>query len=91
MLKSIFSKSNSKKDSKSFLNAIKPFFTNRGIITNGSITLGKNKILKNNPKETTEVFYDYYIHIVETTSGNPPSSVNPNSQCQDRANTVKNH
>ena len=49
-------KSNSKKGSKSFWNAIKPFFTNRGIITNDGITLKENGVLKNDPKETTEVF-----------------------------------
>ena len=51
MLKSAFSKGNSKKGSKSYWNAIKLFFTNRGIITNDSITLEENGILKNDPTE----------------------------------------
>ena len=75
-------KSNSKKGSKSFWNAIKPFFTNRGIIANDSPTLEENGDLKNNPKETTEVFSNYYVNIVETTSGKRPFSMgNSNSQC----------
>ena len=77
--KAYFRKITAKKGSKSFWNAIKPFFTNREIITNDSITLEENGVLKNDPKETTEVFNNYYINIVETTSGKRPFSIgNPN-------------
>ena len=51
MLKNVFSKINSKKGSKSFWNAIKSFFTNRGIINNDSITLEENRVLNNDPKK----------------------------------------
>ena len=54
-LKSVFSKSHSKKSSKSFWSAIKPFATNRAIITNDSINLEEIGVLKNDPKEATEV------------------------------------
>ena len=40
-----------RKSSKSFWNAVKPFFTNRGIITNDNITLEENRVLKNDPKK----------------------------------------
>ena len=84
--KAYFRKVTAKKGSKSFWNAIIPFFTNTGIITNDSITLEENRVLKNDPKETTEVFNNYYINIVETISGKRPSSFgNPISHCQDRA------
>ena len=66
--KAYFREITAKKGSKSFWNAIKPFFTNREIITNDSITLEENGVLKNDPKETTEVFNNYYTNIVETTS-----------------------
>ena len=57
------------------------FFTNRGIITNDSITLEENRVLKKDPKETTEVF-NKYVNLVETTAGKQSSSMgNPNSQC----------
>ena len=58
-----------KKGSKSFWNAMKPFFTNREIITNDNIIHEENGVLKNGPKETAEVFNNYYINIVEITSG----------------------
>ena len=40
---------------KSFWNVIKHFFTNREIIISDNITLEENGVLKNVPKETTEV------------------------------------
>ena len=87
--KAHFQKVTAKKGSQSFWDAIKPFFTNRGIITNDSIIPEENGVFKSDPKETTKVFNNYYINIVETTSGKQPSSTgNPNFQCQDRA-TVK--
>ena len=61
-LKSAFLKSNIKKGSESFWNAIKSFSTSTGIITNDSITLEENGVLK-----TTEVFDNYYINVVVTT------------------------
>ena len=86
MLKSVFSKSNSKKGSKSFQNTIKPFFTNKGIIANNSITAEEKGVFKSNTKETTEVFNNFYVYIAETTYGKRPSSMgNPNSLSQDRA------
>ena len=41
----VFSKSNGKKDSKSFWNAIKTLFSNGGIITSNSITFKENTVL----------------------------------------------
>ena len=67
--KACFRKVTAKNGNKSFRNAIKPFFTNRGIITNNSITFEENKVLKNDPKETTEVFNNCCINIADTTSG----------------------
>ena len=42
--KAYFQKVTAKKGSKSFWNAIKPFFTNGGIKTNDSITLEENGV-----------------------------------------------
>ena len=54
-----------------------------------SLLLKKNGVFKNDPKETIEVFNNYHINVVETTSGKRLSSIrNSNSQSQDRA-TVK--
>ena len=68
----------------------KPFFTNRGIIANDSITLEENGVLKNDPKERVEVFNNFYVYTLETTSGIRPYSIdNPYSPSQDRATVTK--
>ena len=54
--KAYFRKVTAIKGGKSFWNAIKHFVANRGIITNDTITLEENGVLKNDPKEATEVF-----------------------------------
>ena len=82
MLKSTFSKSNNKKEIKSIWDVIKPIFTNTGIKTNEHYFSKKKRVLKNNPKERTEVSNFNFISIVEATSGKQPFSIdNPNSQC----------
>ena len=76
--KSIFLKSNSKKVSKSFWIQWNPFSLIRGI------TLEGNGDLKNDTNETTEVFSNCYVNIIEITSGKRLSSIgNCNSECQD--------
>ena len=50
--KSLFSKSNIEKGSKSFWNAIKAFFTNRGIITKIASLLKKTESLKTTRKKS---------------------------------------
>ena len=68
---------------------MKPLFAYRGTITNDNIALEENVVLKKELKETTEFFNNYYINIVEITSGKQPSSIsNPNSQHEGR-DTVK--
>ena len=68
----------------------KSFFTNRGIIANDSITLEENGVLKNDPKERVEVFNNFYVYTLETTSGKRPYSIdNPYSPSQDRATVTK--
>ena len=95
---SVFQKVTAKKGSKLFWNTSKPFFTNREIITNDSIILEENWVLKNNRKEKTEIFDNYYTNTAETTSGKQPSAItNPNSECQYKAivkkitESYKNH
>ena len=51
MLKKAYFQKVTRKSSKSFWNAVKPFFTNRGIITNDNITLEENRVLKNDPEK----------------------------------------
>ena len=53
--KVFFQKVTEKKEIKSIWNAIKPIFTNRGIITNDSITFEENGVLKNTRKRPSSI------------------------------------
>ena len=76
--------------SKSFWNAVKPFLTNKGIVTNDIITLEENGQLINDEKEVAEILNDHYINIVENTSGEAPSSIgNSTNQTEDRSTISK--
>ena len=65
--KGYFSKVTAKNGSQLFSSAIK-LFRNREIITNDSIATEEHGILKNDPKETTELFNNFYVNVVETTT-----------------------
>ena len=87
-----------KNGSKSFWDAVKPFFTNKGIMSNENIVIEEDGILLNDTKTITEIFNNHYINIVEKSSGKPPSSIgNPNCPSNDRKtvkeiiNAFKNH
>ena len=64
------------KTNKSFLNFIKPFMTNKGMIANKDMTLidGKNVITDISHK-ISQIFNKHYINIVEKSSGNKPSKI----------------
>ena len=54
------------------------------------IPFEENGVLKGDPEETTEVFNNCYINMVETSAAKRPSTIgNPNSQCQDKTNVKK--
>ena len=56
---------------KAFWNTLKPFLTNKGFLTNENITVKhKDKIVTDNSK-LAHLFNNYYINIVENTSGMP--------------------
>ena len=71
--KSNFNKVTSKSfvSNKAFCNTLKPFLTNKGFLTNENITIKhKDKIVTDNSK-LAHLFNNYYINIVENTSGMP--------------------
>ena len=60
---------------KQFWQSISPFITNKGTHGNEEFILEeKGKIIKD-PREISEIFNNYYINIVEKTTGNPPINV----------------
>ena len=77
---------------KAFWNTLKPFLTNKGFLTNENITVKhKDKIVSDNSK-LAHLFNNYYINIVENTSGLPPKSIgNPECKSDDHLTVESNH
>ena len=76
---------------------MKQFLTNKGFIGNNDITLiHKNKIISDE-KQLTKLFNNYYINIVEKSSGTEPKTSGTNFEntsvqsVRDIANSYKNH
>ena len=66
---------NVKGKSKTFYDLIKPYLTNKGALCSNDITLFEDNNFISNDKEVADIFNDYYINIVEYTSGKVPSNV----------------
>ena len=65
-----------------FWKVVKPFLTNKGVISSNVIVLEENGELISNEKELVEIFNNYYINTVENTTGTKPIAMgdpsNPN-------------
>ena len=59
--------------SKNFWNTIKPFITNKSDLTNNDIMLIHNNTIITDENILTGLFNDYYINIVEASSGIKPT------------------
>ena len=71
--KQYFKKCTSKNSwkNKQFWNSVEAFLTNKSSLSINSITTrGKDKLI-DNEKELGTIFGNYYINIVEKTSGKP--------------------
>ena len=75
---------------KAFWNTVKPFFTNKGFLTNENITIKhKDKIVTGNSK-LAHLFINHYINILENTSGMLPENIgNPECKSDDHLTVAK--
>ena len=81
-----------------FWKVVKPLLTNKGIISANSIALEENGTLVNDEKILVEIFNNYYVNIVEHTTGVAPLVLgdpsNPemdNSSVRTIIDVYKNH
>ena len=65
--------SNGMMSKKTFWNTMKPFITNKNGLTNNDITITHNNTAITDEKQLTELFNQYYVNIVETSSGVKPA------------------
>ena len=60
---------------KNFWETVKPFISNKSGISNGDIVIVENDNLITDENELTKMFNDYYINILENSSGIKPNSI----------------
>ena len=73
-------------NNKQFWDLVKPFLTNKSSLSIDSITIkGKDRFI-DDEKELVEVFNNYYINVVEKTSGKPVE--NSFENCNDKVEAV---
>ena len=78
--------SNGLLSNREFWNFFKPYFTNKGGLTNNDIMLFEKGKLVTEEEDIVEIFNDHYINIVEKTSGLKPKDVR-NEIGKNRTNT----
>ena len=74
-IKNHFSKSLDSGDvtNKTFWKTVRPFLSNKGTHDNHDIILDENGELIKDNREISEILNDFYINIVEQTTGMKPS------------------
>ena len=75
---------------KNFWSIIRPFLTNKGIISGTDITLIENDKIVNDDNELAEILNDHYINIVERSSRTKPNKIQNNENDQLAINFIKN-
>ena len=74
---------------KDFWNLVKPFLSNKGGLSDSNITLVNGEKMITDSAELTEVFNDYYINIVQKSSGKKLTSIAENYGIKDDREAVK--
>ena len=72
---------NGQVNNKSFWRTIKPFLSSKGTHDNHDIILEENGNLIKDNKELSEIFNNFYVNIVESTTGKKPMASNLPSNC----------
>ena len=58
---------NVKGNSKPFYDLIKPYLTNKGVLSSNDIVILENNTFISNDREITDIFNDYYINVIKYT------------------------
>ena len=81
--------SNGLMSNKAFWDLVKPFLSNKGGLAGTDISLVKDDKIVTNDHDLCEIFNDYYINIVENTSGKKPSSIADTNSIDDDREIVR--
>ena len=81
-------------ENKNFWHTFKPFITNKNTLSNNTIMLKKDDSVVTEGKEIADIFNNYYINIVEKSTGLKPNALeerNGLSQIHDIINKYEKH
>ena len=76
-------------ENSSFWNASKPYLTNNGKVSNDNFILYENSEFISDEKDVAEVLNDFYINIVEQTTGETPVSFSANSESNSGSDDIQ--
>ena len=74
---------------RSFWKAIKPYLTNNGKVSNDNFILYENSELISDEKDVAEVLNDFYINIVEQTTGETQVSFSAKSESNSGSDDIQ--
>ena len=74
---------------RSFWKAIKPYLTNNGKVSNDNFILYENSEFISDEKDVAEVLNDFYINIVEQTTGETPVSFSAKSESNSGSDDIQ--
>ena len=74
---------------RSFWKAIKPYLTNNGKVSNDNFILYENSEFISDEKDVAEVLNDFYINIVEQTTGEIPVSFSAKSESNSGSDDIQ--
>ena len=74
---------------KEFADLVEPYLSNRGGLSDNNITLIKDRTVITDEPTLCELFNDYYINIVQHSSGRQPTNVADTTSLVDDCDIVK--
>ena len=74
---------------QAFWDLVKPFLSNKGALVGSDIPIVKNSKIITDDQELTELFNEYYVNLVENTSGKKPCRVADTTDIDDDRHIVR--
>ena len=74
---------------QAFWDLVKPFLSNKGALVGSDISIVKNGTIITDDQDLSELFNEYYVNIVENTSGKKPCGVADTTDIDDDRHAVR--
>ena len=74
---------------QAFWDLVKPFLSNKGALVGSDISIVRNGTIITDDQDLSELFNEYYVNIVENTSGKKPCGVADTTDIDDDRHAVR--